>query len=623
MPEPIDNRKFVIIGGGPAGLGAGYELTKYNLHPLVLEKSGLVGGIARTENYKGYYFDMGGHRFYTKSAEVNEFWREVLGDDLLLRPRLSRIYYNHKFFNYPLNLMNALVGLGPIEGIRLGLSYLRWQILPYKQEDTFEQWVTNRFGQRLFKIFFKTYTEKVWGISTSELSAEWAAQRIRDLDLKTALLNIFIKPKQVTVSLIEEFLYPRQGPGMMWNRAKETIEQRNGEVRLNAEVIQINWNHTPALPIAKISAGDGKGQRVVSVVIDHAGQPELIEGSDFISSMPITEFIQKLNPPPPPEILAAASRLSYRDFLTVCLIVDQEQLFADNWIYIHDPDVRVGRIQNFKNWSPDMAPDLTKTSVGLEYFCNQGDDFWNMADADLIELGKRELEQIGLARASDVIDGAVFRVEKAYPVYDSTYREHLSVLREFVDSFANFQTIGRNGLHRYNNQDHAILTGMYAVRNALLGQNNNLWVVNAEDEYNEEIREKTRLVERVIDQTFEMAFARLNPYALGLAVGSVSGFLFFGLTIWGLLKGSGPAVDRLFLFEQYFPGYDVSFFPGSLLGLLYGFLLGFLLGWGVATLRNLAFKIIIWYLKRRLEVQKIEEIEYFTDHPSSGPIDME
>jgi hypothetical protein len=321
--------------------------------------------------------------------------------------------------------------------------------------------------------------------------------------------------------------------------------------------------------------------------------------------------------------LAAANQLSYRDFLTVCLIVRRESLFEDNWIYIHEPNVKVGRIQNFKNWSPDMTPDPSTTSLGLEYFCNEGDEFWNMADADLIELGKRELEQIGLARSADVVDGAVFRVEKAYPVYDSTFRAHLSIIREFVDSFANFQTIGRNGLHRYNNQDHAILTGLYAVRNALLGQHNNLWVVNAEDEYNEEIREKTRLVERIIDETFEMAFAKLNAPAMGAAVGSVVGVGFALLTLWGALSGGGPLVDRLYLLEHFFNGYDVSVFPGSLVAFGYGLLVGFILGWGIAALRNLGFRGLIWYLKRRLEVQKVEEIEYFTDHPSSGPMDME
>ena len=619
MQPPPEERKFIVIGGGPAGLAAAYELTKFNLRPLVLEKSNLVGGIARTENYKGYYFDMGGHRFYTKSAEVNQFWREILGDDLLVRPRLSRIYYDRKFFNYPLNLMNALTGFGLWESIQVGLSYLRWQIFPYKREDTFEQWVTNRFGAKLFKIFFKTYTEKVWGISTSELSAEWAAQRIRDLDLKTAILNMFIKPKQVTISLIEEFLYPRRGPGMMWNRAREEIEQRNGEVRLNTEVCGVNWTAGSH----RESSSRSNLNRVTSVVINRDGQRNLVEGTDFISSMPITEFIKKLNPPPPPEILAAANKLTHRDFLTVCLIINREELFTDNWIYIHEPDVRVGRIQNFKNWSPDMAPDLSTTSLGLEYFCNQGDEFWNLTDADLIELGKRELDQIGLARYDDVIDGAVFRVEKAYPVYNSTYRAHLSVIREYIDCFENFQTIGRNGLHRYNNQDHAILTGMYAVRNSLLGQYNDLWVVNAEDEYNEEIREKAHLVERVIDETFEMAFAKMNSPALGIAVGSVTGFSLSALTIWGVLKGFGPLVDRLFLLGQYFIGYNVSILPGSLLGFVYGFIIGFIVGWGVATLRNLTIKMFIWYLKRRLEVQKIKEIEYFTDLPPSGPMDME
>jgi len=421
----------IVIGGGPAGLTAAYELTRYHHRPIVLEKLDKVGGIARTENYKGYYFDMGGHRFFTKSQEVNRFWQQILGDDFLRRPRLSRIYYQNKYFNYPLKPLNALFGLGPLEGLRIVGSYLRWHLFPYPEEVTFEQWVTNRFGKRLFEAFFKSYTEKVWGIPCSELKAEWAAQRIKDLSLKTAVTTMFLKPQETVKTLIEEFDYPRRGPGMLWTAVKDKIVANGGRVHLNSNVIGINR----------------EGNRITSVTVDANGQTTTLCGTDFISSMPITQFIQWLNPPPPSEVLHAAQKLSYRDFLTVCLIIDQKELFPDNWIYVHDPNVQVGRIQNFKNWSQDMVPDDSRTSLGLEYFCNEGDALWSMADEDLIALGRREIAQIGLAQPEDVIDGCIFRVEKTYPVYDSDYAEYLETIKTYLATLENFQTIGRNGLH--------------------------------------------------------------------------------------------------------------------------------------------------------------------------------
>lgn len=467
LPEQV-----VVIGGGPAGLTAAYELTKFGRVPVVLEKNSLVGGLARTESYKGFHFDMGGHRFFTKSEAVKQIWHEILADEFLHRPRLSRIYYKKRFFNYPLKPLNALFGLGIIESVLILLSYFRWRLFPYRKEESFEQWVTNRFGRRLFRTFFKSYTEKVWGIPCTELKAEWAAQRIKDLSLKTAVLNMLFKPRQTIKTLIDAFDYPRLGPGMMWKAVRQRVEQAGGTVQTGADVIRIHHS----------------GWRVGSVVVARGGRQELVRGSDFISSMPLTEFIKKLDPLPPVKVLEAAHKLTYRDFLTVCLIVRQPNLFPDNWIYIHDPAVQVGRIQNFKNWSPDMLPDPSKSSLGLEYFCNEGDTLWTKSDADLIEQGKRELEAIGLARAADVEDGCVFRVPKSYPVYDSNYQEHLAVLKEYVAGFENFQTIGRNGLHRYNNQDHAMLTGLLAVRNLVLGQRNDLWSVNADQEYHEEVR---------------------------------------------------------------------------------------------------------------------------------------
>ena len=595
--EEAAEKQVVVIGGGPAGLTAGYELTKFDLRPVVLEKESLVGGLARTESYKGFHFDMGGHRFFTKVEEVKKMWQDVLGGEFLRRPRLSRIYYNGKFFFYPLKPLNALLGLGVLQSILIVLSFVRWQLFPYRREDTFEQWVTNRFGRRLFLTFFKTYTEKVWGISCSELKAEWAAQRIKDLSLKTALLSMFVKPKQTIKTLIEEFDYPRRGPGMMWNAVKAEIERREGVVRMNSDVVRINRT----------------GNRIEGVVVRHDGAEELIRGTDFISSMPVTEFIKALDPPPPPAVLSAAARLSYRDFLTVVLIVDKPHIFEDNWIYIHDPSVHVGRIQNFKNWSPDMVPDPTKTSLGLEYFCTEGDAVWTMADADLIEMGRREIDRIGLARSEDVVDGCVVRVEKAYPVYDSDYREYLGVVRQFIDGLENCQTIGRNGLHRYNNQDHAMLTGMLAVRNLALGQQNDLWSVNTDQEYHEEIREKVTEhdLEEVLEGALTQVFLKLDRVAMGLSVGMASGALLFLATLALVLKG-GPIVGpTLGLLGQYFPGYTVTG-PGSVLGLLYGFVSGFVVGWAFAFLRNATVFLYMAVVHRRAELQALRRLlEYF------------
>ena len=479
----------VIIGAGPAGLTAAYELTKFDCRPLVLEKGGKVGGLARTEQFKGFHFDMGGHRFFTNSQEVKKMWLEILGKDFLRCPRLSRIYYNGRFFCYPLKPLNVLIGLGVLQSLLIALSYLQWQLLPYRREDTFEQWVTNRFGRRLFRTFFKTYTEKVWGISCSELKAEWAAQRIKDLSFKTALLSMFLKRGQAVKSLIDQFNYPRLGPGMMWNAVKSEIECRGGIVRLNCDVVRIHRT----------------GTRIDSVVISEKGREEVIQGTDFISSMPVTEFINKLHAPPPLEVSDAAEKLNYRDFLTVCLIINKPDLFPDNWIYIHDPGVKVGRIQNFKNWSPDMVPDLAKTSLGLEYFCTEGDALWRTPDADLVELGRREVDRIGLARYVDVEDGCVVRSPKAYPVYDSAYGDHLTTIRGFVDSLENFQTIGRNGLHRYNNQDHAMLTGMLAVRNLVRGERHDLWKVNTDEEYHEEVRSEIEVESQDVAEVLQTA----------------------------------------------------------------------------------------------------------------------
>jgi protoporphyrinogen oxidase len=586
--------EVVVIGAGPAGLTAARALARLGLRPTVVEKSGTVGGLARTETFKGFYFDMGGHRFFTKVAEANQIWQEVLGEHFLRRPRLSRIYYDRRFFYYPLRPLNAMLGLGPWQAILILLSYLRWQISPHRREDTFEQWVTNRFGRRLFQIFFKTYTEKVWGIPCSELRAEWAAQRIKDLSLKAAVLSMFLKPKRTIKTLIEEFNYPRLGPGMMWNVVAGEIRQQQGTVRLHSEVVTVRRT----------------GLRIDDILVSTDGHEKSIPGTHFISSMPVSELVQKLSPAPPAPVLEAARRLSYRDFLTVCLIVSRPHVFPDNWIYVHSPEVTVGRIQNFKNWSPDMVPDPDKTSLGLEYFCTEGDALWNRPDAELVELGKRELEYIGLVRAADVEDGCVFRVPKAYPIYNTGYRDSLATVREFVDRLENLQTIGRNGLHRYNNQDHAMLTGLLAVRNLTQGERNDLWSVNVDQDYQEEVAEPPDHDLAGLEAQLGQIFHKLDGVALGGAVGAVTGLLLCLVTLALVFKGGDVVGPRLDLLAQYFPGYRVTGL-GTLLGLGYCFTAGFVVGWGFALLRNASLFLSMAILQRRAQLRLLRRFLEF------------
>lgn len=570
----MEPNAVVIIGAGPAGLTAAFELCKHGRRSMVLEEQDEVGGLARTENHNGFYFDIGGHRFFTKVAAVEEIWRHVLGEDFLRRPRLSRIYYNRRFFHYPLKPLNALAGLGFWRSVLIALSYFRWQLFPHPREETFEQWITNRFGKRLFETFFKAYTEKVWGISCSELRAEWAAQRIRGLSLKTAVLSMFLRPQKTIKTLIEEFHYPRRGPGMMWQRVRDEIERQGAVVRLNS----------------KVAAVRRSGGRIESVVVSHDGKLEEIRGAAFLSSMPVNDFIAKLDPPAPAAVLHAANSLRYRGLIVVCLIINKQELFPDNWIYVHDPQVRVGRIQNYKNWSPEMVPDGLKTSLGLEYFCTPGDDLWNLPDLDLIELAKGEIDRIGLACSADIEDARVIRTPRAYPVYDTDYREHIAVVREFVDGLENCQTIGRNGLHRYNNQDHAMLTGILAARNLVLGERNDLWNVNTEPEYLEEAAAESA----VLEESLTRIFTRLDRFAFGVSLGAVAGLLLSAATLWLVIKGGYDVGQNLQLLRNYFPGYRVTPF-GGLVGLVYGFAGGFFGGWLFAFLRNATmFSYVAW-----------------------------
>jgi protoporphyrinogen oxidase len=464
----------VIIGAGPAGLTAAHELATRGVPVAVLEQDRRVGGLARTEEDGGFRFDIGGHRFFTKVPIVEQLWRRVLGDDLLKRPRLSRIYYRGRFFQYPLRPFDVARNLGVATSIAVLASYLRARLRPIPDEVSFADWIVNRFGRRLYLIFFKTYTEKVWGIPCEEIAAEWAAQRIRGLSLRSAVQSMFVKKRGAGAikTLIDEFEYPRLGPGMMWERFADIVRARGGTVTLGARVTRLVHD----------------GRRVTAVEYTVDGRPERIACAHVISTMAVPALVEALDPPLPPEIAAQARRLHHRDFLTVALMLDQRDVFADNWIYIHDPSVRVGRIQNFKNWSPEMVPDQAWTCLGLEYFCTAGDDLWGMPDDQLVALARKELAQIGLGDPATVRRGVVVRAPQAYPVYDRGYADALQAVRGGLAGLANLQLVGRNGMHKYNNQDHSMLTAILAARN-VLGEHYDVWQVNVEEEYHEHAAE--------------------------------------------------------------------------------------------------------------------------------------
>ncbi len=460
------------MGAGPAGLTAAWELMRAGQDVVVWEADpAYVGGISRTVQADGFRFDIGGHRFFSKSEEVNEVWRQIMPDDFVDCPRLSRIYYRGKFFNYPLEAMDSFLKLGPITTVLCVLSYLKARLKPIKPETTLTQWVTNRFGERLFKMFFKTYTEKVWGISCDEINADWAAQRIKGLSLREAIFSAFKGKKAAPTAktLIRNFFYPRLGPGQMWETAANKIIEKGGKVLLDRRVQTIHWDETGVTHIT------GTNQQ---------GEFFQQEGSSFISSIPLQELMLSLDPPPPKDVVAAAKALRYRDFLTVCLVVNRAKVFPDTWIYIHDPSVKVGRIQNFKNWSAAMVPDPQLTSLGMEYFCFEGDSLWTATDYDLAQLAIREVVKIGLIKADEVKDAFVVRMPKAYPIYDQDYQKHLSTIKAWVCQFANLQPVGRNGMHHYNNQDHSMMTAILAARN-IQGGSYDCWKVNTDAEYHE------------------------------------------------------------------------------------------------------------------------------------------
>jgi protoporphyrinogen oxidase len=470
----------ICIGAGPAGLTAAYLLSRRGVPVTVLERDpALVGGISRTASYRGFLFDIGGHRFFSKSREVEDLWSEILGPDFLTRPRKSRIYYRGQLFDYPLRARDALAKLGLVESIRCVASYAWARLSPRTPPRNFEDWVTNRFGVRLFRIFFQTYTEKVWGMKCTEISADWAAQRIKGLSLSAAIWNAVFPqgnrtPRgQVIKTLIDSFRYPRKGPGMMWEAAAAKVRQQGGQVLMGHAVTQC--------------ALDAGTRRWTVTTVDGDGRERAFAADHVVSSMAVRDLVRGVQPEPPAAIRAAAEGLRYRDFLVVALIVRDRGLFDDNWIYIHEPGVKVGRIQNFKSWSPEMVPDPAANCLGMEYFCFEGDGLWSMPDLDLIALARREIAQLGLVDAEDVLDGHVIRQPKAYPVYDQHHDKRLQTIRsEIEEAYPNLHLVGRNGMHRYNNQDHAMMTAMLTVENILAGRTlYNVWNVNEDAEYHE------------------------------------------------------------------------------------------------------------------------------------------
>ena len=462
--------EILIIGAGPAGLTAAWEANKHGLKTLILEGDKEVGGISRTVERNGWRFDIGGHRFFTKVDEVYEIWDEILDkEDFLLRPRMSRIYYKNKFYDYPLKASNALLNLGIIEAIRCVLSYFYVRVRPPKNQDNFENWVAARFGWRLYNIFFKTYTEKVWGVDATTIGADWASQRIKNLSLMKAILNAFQinKSGEIITTLIDKFKYPKYGPGMMWETAYKKLLEQGHEIYLSSRVSEISKHDDHYL----VTTQDG----------------EIYKAKNILSSMPLAHLPKTIKPEPTSIVKTSGNNLKFRDFLSVALVINEEDAFPDNWIYIHEPDVKVGRVQNYGSWSPYMVKE-GKTCLGLEYFVNIGDELWSMDDENLISLATEELEKLSLIKKNSTLEGYVVRMPKAYPVYDLNYSENISNIEDWLTSeHSNIYPIGRNGMHRYNNQDHSMMTAVKSIRNIVLGETNDIWKINVEEDYHEEI----------------------------------------------------------------------------------------------------------------------------------------
>jgi protoporphyrinogen oxidase len=475
-PEPGPTEPdVVVIGAGPAGLTAAYELHRYGISSTILEADTQVGGISRTVERDGWRFDIGGHRFFSKVKRVGDFWHEILpAEDFLLRPRKSRIFYEGKYYDYPIKAVNALKNLGPAEAAACIGSYVMARVRPPKDQTDYESWLVARFGWRLYRTFFKTYTEKVWGVPVSEMPADWAAQRVKSLNLGNAILNAVMpkKNQKDITSLIEEFEYPKYGPGMMWEVCRDKVVAQGSKVIMESAVTKIRH----------------AGGRAVEVVAEHRdGGTTTYAVSELISSMPISQLISVMDPPVPDRVAKAAADLRYRDFLTVALVVPANRVpWTDNWIYIHDSSVRTMRIQNFGSWSPYLVKD-GRNVLGLEYTVFEADADWHASDDELIEQGKRELDKLGLVARRDIEAGYVVRQPKAYPIYDDRYQANVDVIRGWIADYAtNVHPVGRNGMFRYNNADHSMYTAMLTAENIATGTSHDVWEVNVEEEYHEQ-----------------------------------------------------------------------------------------------------------------------------------------
>ncbi|AFY69642.1 UDP-galactopyranose mutase [Thalassoporum mexicanum PCC 7367] len=483
MP-PESSASVHILGAGPAGLAAAYTLTKKQQKVTIIERDRRVGGLAKSINYQGFILDYGPHRFFTKLKPVLELWHEVLGSEQVTIDRLTRIYYREKYFRYPIRSREVMISLGMAETLRILWSYLQTKLFPNDNPQNFAEWVTAKFGQRLFEIFFEGYTEKLWGIKCSEISTEWASQRIRGLSLSGAIRKALLGSGGGAKNMIDQFQFPRLGSGQLYDRIEANLRDHDQTVMLGAEVVKLHHN----------------GVKVTYIVTRdrESGIETEYECDRIISSIPITILLQQMEPPPPPRVIEAARSLIFRNTILVYLFIDQLDLFPDNWLYINDPAVLVGRVTNFANWSPEMLPtNANQTPICCEYWCNFNDPIWQESEASLIDRATQELRQIKLIQNdqlnnqlnNQVTDGFVMRLPRTYPVYTGNYKEALATIQNYLDRFANLQLIGRYGAFKYNNQDHSLLMGILAAENVINPNKHNLWSVNSDSEYQEAANE--------------------------------------------------------------------------------------------------------------------------------------
>lgn len=465
-------KPIYILGAGPAGLAAAYTLTQKGQSVVVVERDARVGGLAKSFEYQGFILDFGPHRFFTKIAPVLKLWDEVLGEDQVTVNRLTRIYYGGKYFSYPLKAAESLMALGSVESAKIIASYLKIRLFPHPHAKNFAQWVTNRFGKRLFEIFFEGYTEKLWGIPCTEISADWAAQRIKGLSLLKAARNALFGNDGKVKTLIDRFQFPRYGSGQLYEKISDYLRSQNQSVLLNTEVVQVHHKNSQ---IAQVTLKNRQ-----------TGEEETVSCGGVISSIPINHLLQQINSPPPAPVTTAAKSLKFRNTILVYLIVESSQLFPDNWLYINEPSVQLGRVTNFRNWSPDMLPNRHQTPICCEYWCNFDEPMWQQPEAELVARAERELRQIGLLHDEKVSSGFIVRLPRTYPIYAGNYKQAIATIQSYLKQFQNLQLVGRYGAFKYNNQDHSLLMGVLAAENVFSPGKHDLWSVNSDNEYQEE-----------------------------------------------------------------------------------------------------------------------------------------